>query len=101
MLNIVKVFNIFSFHIKSFYYLCIVIFTKIAIFTNMEKKKEIKVTQEIRIDLMKEFPVCEKTVWNALKYETSGYTAEQIRRRALELGGTLMQEVNEEEDAEG
>ena len=50
---------------------------------------------------MKEFPVCEKTVWNALKYETSGYTAEQIRRRALELGGTLMQEVNEEEDAEG
>ena len=63
----------------------------------MAKKIEIKVSQEIRIELMKEFPVCEKTIWNALKYETNGYTAESIRRRALELGATLMQEVNEEE----
>jgi len=63
----------------------------------MESKKEIKVTPEIRVELMKEFPVSEKTVYNALNFLTGGYTAEQIRRRAKELGGKLMQEVQEEE----
>ena len=58
-------------------------------------EKMIKVTPEIRAELMKEFPVSEKTVYNALTYATGGYTAEQIRRRALELGGKLMQEVAE------
>lgn len=65
----------------------------------MAEKKEIKVTQEIRVELMKEFPVCEKTIYNALKFETSGYTAESIRRRALELGATLMVESKNEEPA--
>lgn len=62
----------------------------------METKKMIKITPEIRVELMKEFPVSEKTVYNALTYATGGYTAEQIRRRALELGGKLMQEVTAE-----
>ena len=46
---------------------------------------------------MKEFPVSEKTVYNALTFATGGYTAESIRRRAQELGGKLMQEVTAEE----
>lgn len=62
----------------------------------METKKMIKITPKIRVELMKEFPVSEKTVYNALTYATGGYTAEQIRRRALELGGKLMQEVTAE-----
>lgn len=74
-----------------------VIFTKVANISNMESKKEIKVTPEIRVELMKEFPVSEKTVYNALNFLTGGYAAEQIRRRAKELGGKLMQEVQEEE----
>lgn len=53
----------------------------------------IKINPEIRVELMKEFPVSEKTVYNALNFLTGGYTAEQIRRRAQELGGKLMQEV--------
>ena len=61
----------------------------------MDAEKMIKVTTEIRMELMKEFPVSEKTVYNALTYATGGYTAEQIRRRALELGGKLMQEVTD------
>lgn len=59
----------------------------------------IKVTTEIRVKLMKEFPVSEKTVYNALTYATGGYTAEQIRRRALELGGKLMKEVTDTAEA--
>lgn len=59
----------------------------------------IKVTTEIRVELMKEFPVSEKTVYNALTFATGGYTAEQIRRRALELGGKLMQEVKDTAEA--
>ena len=70
-----------------------VIFAKIVNISEMETKKEIKVTSEIRVELMKEVPVSEKTVYNALHFETGGYTAEQIRRRAQELGGKLMQEV--------
>ena len=56
----------------------------------------IKITPEIRVELMKEFPVSEKTVYNALTFATGGYTAESIRRRAQELGGKLMQEVTAE-----
>ena len=59
----------------------------------------IKVTTEIRVELMKEFPVSEKTVYNALTFATGGYAAEQIRRRALELGGKLMQEVTDTAEA--
>ena len=59
----------------------------------MEAEKMIKITPEIRVELMKEFPVSEKTVYNALTFATGGYTAESIRRRAQELGGKLMQEV--------
>lgn len=55
--------------------------------------KEIKITTEIRVEILKEFCVTEKTVYNALNFLTGGYAAEQIRRRALELGGKLMQEV--------
>ena len=55
----------------------------------------IKITPDIRLELMKEFPVSEKTVYNALNFLTGGYTAEQIRRRAQELGGKLMQEVTD------
>lgn len=49
--------------------------------------KEIKVTPEIRSQLMEEFEVSEKTVWNAIKFHTGSYTAKQIRSRAQELGG--------------
>lgn len=61
----------------------------------MEAEKKIKITPKIRVELMKEFTVSEKTVYNALTFATGGYTAEQIRRRALELGGKLMQEVTD------
>lgn len=61
----------------------------------MDAEKLIKVTTEIRVELMKEFPVSEKTIYNALNFLTGGYTAEQIRRRAQELGGKLMQEVTD------
>lgn len=61
----------------------------------MDAEKMIKVTTEIRVELMKEFPVSEKTVYNALNFATGGYTAEQIRRRALELGGKLMMMMQE------
>lgn len=63
----------------------------------MEKYQEIKTSQEIRVELMKEFPVSEKTVWSALHYATDSYLAKQIRRRAMELGGKLIQEVGVEE----
>lgn len=56
-------------------------------------EQQVKITPKIRVELMKEFPVSEKTVYNALNFLTGGYTAEQIRRRAQELGGKLMQEV--------
>ena len=52
-------------------------------------EKMIKVTPEIRVELMKEFPVSEKTVYNALNFLTGGYAAEQIRRRTVELGGKI------------
>ena len=64
----------------------------------MEEKKEIKVTAEIRAELMKEFPVCEKTIWNALKFQTFGYTANEIRRRAMALDGVLMVAKREEDE---
>lgn len=56
----------------------------------------IKIIPEIRVELMKEFQVSEKTVYNVLNFATGGYTAESIRRRAQELGGKLMQEVTAE-----
>ena len=65
----------------------------------MEAEKMIKITPEIRVELMKEFPVSEKTVYNALTFSTGGYTAESIRRRAQELGGKLMQEVTDKDEA--
>ena len=65
----------------------------------MDAEKMIKVTTEIRVELMKEFPVSEKTVYNALTFATGGYTAESIRRRAQELGGKLMQEVTDTDEA--
>lgn len=61
----------------------------------------IKINPEIRVELMKEFQVSEKAVYNALTYATGGYTAEQIRRRALELGGKLMKEVTDTDKVEG
>lgn len=68
----------------------------------MEAEKMIKITPETRAELMKEFPVSEKTVYNALTFATGGYTAESIRRRAQELGGKLMKEVpTEANTAEG
>lgn len=53
----------------------------------------IKVKTEVRVELLKEFCVSERTLYYALNFETSGYTAESIRRRALELGGVLFQSV--------
>ena len=65
----------------------------------METTKEIRVTKEIRERLLNDFSVSEKTVYNALKFATGGYAAEQIRHRALELGGVLMQAVIPEKTA--
>ena len=60
----------------------------------MEEKKEtrqqmITISTSIRVELMKEFPVSEKTVTSALNFVTNSYTAAQIRRRDLELGVEL------------
>jgi len=60
----------------------------------MEKiEKVIKVTPEIRAELMKRFQVSEKTIYNALTFATGGYTAKMIRLCAVELGGKFMAEV--------
>ena len=33
-------------------------------------KRKIEVTKEVRVELMKEFPVSEKTIFNALTFAT-------------------------------
>jgi hypothetical protein len=82
---------------KFYFYLCTVIFAKIVKFSDMEeRKKEIKVTVEIRKQLLAEFPVGDKTVYNALHYASDSYAARMIRCRALELGGCLMQQTSAE-----
>lgn len=55
----------------------------------------IKVDTEVRVELLKEFTVSERTLYYALNFETGGYTAESIRRRALELGGVVWAPVED------
>lgn len=59
----------------------------------MGTKKYIKTTQELDKKLAAEFETSEKTVYNAKYYLTDSYLAKEIRRRALEEGGVLMQAV--------
>ena len=61
-------------------------------------QKFIKVSPKVRVALLKEIAVSESTLYNALNFATSGYTAESIRRKALELGGVLY--VSHEGDGE-
>ena len=65
-----------------------------------KNKIEIRVTKEVREQLVKEFEACEKTVWNALKYETDSPAAKMIRRRALELGGEVWEGPDDSEALE-
>ena len=59
-------------------------------------QKFIKVSPKVRVDLLKEIAVSESTLYNALNFATSGYTAESIRSRALELGGVLYEATQPE-----
>lgn len=65
-----------------------------------KNKIEIRVTKEVRENLKKEFEACEKTVWNALKYETDSPAAKIIRKRALELGGEEWYSYNGAQETE-
>lgn len=66
----------------------------------MEAKKYIKTTQELDKKLAAEYETSEKTVYNAKYYLTDSYLAKEIRRRALEEGGVLMQAVEPTEPTE-
>lgn len=65
-----------------------------------KNKIEIRVTKEVRKQLVKDFEACEKTVWNALKYETDSPAAKMIRKRALELGGEVWEGPDDSEALE-
>ncbi len=61
------------------------------------KKKYIKVSPEIREQLKTEFakngkPLRDATVYRILRYTSDSYMAEQLRKRALELGGRVIEE---------
>lgn len=61
------------------------------------KKKYIKVSPEIREQLKSEFakngkPLRDATVYRILRYTSNSYMAEQLRKRALELGGRVIEE---------
>ncbi len=61
------------------------------------KKKYIKVSPEIREQLKTEFakngkPLQDATVYRILRYTSDSYMAEQLRKRALELGGRVIEE---------
>lgn len=59
--------------------------------------KKIKVSPEVRAQLKEEFELSnDKTVYNALNYETDSPSSKMIRRRALELGGTIWEESGSE-----
>lgn len=51
------------------------------------RRKSIKVSPETRKQLAAEFRVSVQSIGNALRYRTEGWQPEQIRIRALELGG--------------
>lgn len=61
------------------------------------KKKYIKVSPEIREQLKTEFakngkPLRDATVYRILRYTSDSYMAGQLRKRALELGGRVIEE---------
>ena len=52
----------------------------------------IKVSDELRRQIWREFPVCKATVWAALNYITEGGRSGEIRAYALEHGGQVVDE---------
>ena len=62
--------------------------------------KKIEITPEVKAKILHEFSVSERTIWNAINYKTGGYAANQIRRRALELGGREWATTDEKEGGE-
>lgn len=57
------------------------------------RRKTIKVSPDTRKQIAAEFDVSVQTVGNALRYRTEGWQPEQMRQRALELGGIECIEV--------
>ena len=57
------------------------------------RRKTIKVSPDTRKQIAAEFDVSVQTVGNALRYRTEGLQPEQMRQRALELGGIECIEV--------
>lgn len=51
------------------------------------RRKSIKVSPETRKQIAQEFNLSVQSIGNALRYRTEGWQPEQIRLRALELGG--------------
>ncbi len=54
---------------------------------------------------MQEFGMSDRAVYDALGYETNSYAAKEMRKRARELGGTLLRiaeiEWPDDEQAKG
>lgn len=51
------------------------------------RRKTIRVSPDMRKRLAEEFRISVQSVGNALRYRTEGSQPEQVRARALELGG--------------
>lgn len=51
------------------------------------RRKTIKVSPDTRKQLAMQFGLSVQSVGNALRYRTEGSQPEQIRQRAIELGG--------------
>lgn len=51
------------------------------------KFRHIKVSPSMRKELAQEFRATVQTIGNALRYRTQGAVPEQIRQRAIALGG--------------
>ena len=51
------------------------------------RRRTIKVSPDTRKQIAAEYDISVQTVGNALRYRTEGAQPEQIRKRALELGG--------------
>ena len=58
--------------------------------------QSIDLSAKKKAQLRREFDVSRVTVWSALTYQTNSALAERIRRRALLLGGRLLDVVEKE-----
>lgn len=63
-----------------------------------EKRKEIQVTVELQREIAKKMDVTDRTVRNALQFETNTPSAKLIRAYALNHGGKMFEITKKEVD---